>query len=75
MTQKLSTCKAYVQYRITGVDGDSDSKRFFKHVGINEGSTFKLVNIINKHYIIYIKGSRYAMEKALADYVMVEADV
>ncbi|QWB95966.1 ferrous iron transport protein A [Mycoplasmatota bacterium] len=74
MTQKLSTCNANVQYRITGIEGDSDIKRFFKHVGINEGSTFKLVNVINKHFIIYIKGSRYAMEKALAAHVMVEAD-
>lgn len=73
MTQKLSTCDQYVQYRIVGVDGDSDIKRFFKHVGINEGATFKLVHVINKHFIIYIKGSRYAMEKALAAYVMVEA--
>ena len=73
--QPLSTCQTNKSYVITQLLGDHDVKKFFKHVGLNEKDVLTLVNHINKHFIIYLKGSRYAMEKAIADHIMVTLHV
>lgn len=72
MVNKLSTCKINVQYEIKQIAGDEAMIRFFKHVGIHVGDTLKLVNILNRHYIVYIKGSRYAMEETIASNLFVK---
>lgn len=73
-TQPLSACQTHMRYMITDLLGDQGVKKFFKHVGLNVGDTLTLVNQINKHYIVYLKGSRYAMETAIADHIMVKSN-
>lgn len=69
--QLLSACKAQQHYQIDHVEGDVDSIRFFSRMGLYKGVEFELVQVINKHFIVYIKGSRYAMEKNLASMLVV----
>ncbi len=72
MAEKLSECKKNNHYKIVNIEGNDETNRFFKHVGIHLNDVITLVNILNQHYIIYSKGSRYAMEKILASSLMVE---
>lgn len=72
MVEKLSACKKNIHYKIVGIEGNDETNRFFKHVGIHVNDVITLVNILNQHYIIYSKGSRYAMEKILASSLLVE---
>lgn len=71
MEKTLSKCKNGTTYQIFKLLGDDNALRFYDHVGLRLGDSLMLVNIINKHAIILIKGSRYAMELKLADQIMV----
>jgi len=71
MEYTLNECKKGVTYQVSKLLGDENALRFYEHVGLNLGDSLKLVNIINKHVIILIKGSRYAMEIKLAHQIMV----
>jgi len=74
MSQKLlSKCEKRAFYKVDHIEGDVEQIRFFGRIGLYKGVTFELVQIINKHYIVYIKNSRYAMEKALASLLVVDA--
>lgn len=72
MSKKLSECQSQQHYRIQQVEGDVEVIRFFSRMGLYKGVEFELIQMINKHYIVYIKGSRYAMEKDLASMLVVE---
>jgi len=75
MAVELKKATKGVPLRVTELTGDASFQRFFRHVGVRKGDTLTLITIINRHCVINIKGSRYAMEDALADHVMVENHV
>jgi len=72
MIKKLTTCSVGLAYQVTEILGLDDAKHFFSHVGLRINDKITLVNIINKHYIIYFKGARFAMEEVLAACLMVK---
>lgn len=54
--------------RITGKD---ETKRFLENLGFTEGSEVMVVSQIAGNMIVNIKGSRVAIDKAMANRIMV----
>lgn len=60
-------------YRIKSLLGNDQEKRFFAHMSLHKDDELEVVNRVSGHMIVYLKGSRYAMEIEVAKLIEVEA--
>jgi Fe2+ transport system protein FeoA len=72
-TMLLSSGQKGTFYRIKSLQGEDQVKRFFAHMSLHKEDVLEVVNDISGHIIVYLKGSRYAMEKEVAKLIEVEA--
>ncbi|MGI6119235.1 MAG: FeoA family protein [Desulfosporosinus sp.] len=52
--------------QIRNVLGNEKIRKFLFTLGCSEGEEITLISILGGHYIINLKGSRYAIDKKLA---------
>ncbi len=69
----LSTSKVGNTYRVTAVRSEQKLQNFLKTLGLIEGGEVTLITKTGTNYILNLKDSRYAVDKALASKIEVEA--
>lgn len=70
---KISTCEEGKTYKLLSIEGDEKTKSFLKTLGLIENSSVTLISKSATNFILNIKDSRYAIDKALASNITVEA--
>lgn len=68
----LSEGKKGNTYRILGIEGKEKTIKFLFTLGCYEGEEITLISMLGGNYIINIKDSRYAIDKAMAKSITVE---
>lgn len=68
---KLSEGTKGVKYIIKKVSGDADLKTFLYSLGCIENEEIQIIKTMRSNLIINIKGSRFAIDKTLADCIEV----
>lgn len=67
----LSMADVGKQQRIIRINGRDDTKRFLENLGFVEGGEVTVVSEILGNLIVSVKGTRVALDKAMANRIMV----
>lgn len=71
----LSQCQAGQISQITALLGDSDDSKIkmrLVHLGFHTKSVVELILVRGQNLVVSVDGSRFAMDKQLADFIQVE---
>ncbi|MCF6299253.1 MAG: ferrous iron transport protein A [Thiomicrorhabdus sp.] len=68
----LSQCSAGQTSQITALLGDSKIKMRLVHLGFHTNSMVELILIRGQNLVVSVDGSRFAMDKHIADFIQVE---
>ena len=68
----LSQCHAGQISQITALLGDSNIKMRLVHLGFHTKSVVELVLIRGENLVVCVDGSRFAIDKQIADLIQVE---
>ncbi len=68
----LSQCRSGQISQITVLLGDSKIKMRLVHLGFHTKSIVELILIRGQNLVVSVDGSRFAMDKHIADYIQVE---
>lgn len=68
----LSEGKVGTTYKVLSVEGKEKTKKFLFTLGCYEGEYITLISMLAGNYVINIKDSRYAIDKAMAKSIAVE---
>lgn len=69
---KLSDVNVGSKVTVKAVSGDEKTKKFLHSLGCSEHQEIALISILSGNYILNIKGSRYALDKKMAETIEVE---
>jgi len=70
--QLLSQCSAGQTSQITALLGDAKIKMRLVHLGFHTKSMVELILIRGQNLVVSVDGSRFAMDKHIADFIQVE---
>ena len=68
----LSQCHAGQISQITALLGETETKLRLVHLGFHTKSIVELVLVRGQNLIVCVDGSRFAIDKQIADYIQVE---
>ncbi|WP_019557571.1 FeoA family protein [Thiomicrorhabdus arctica] len=68
----LSHCHAGQISQITALQGDSEIKMRLVHLGFHTNSVVELILIRGQNLVVCVDGSRFAVDKQIANYIQVE---
>lgn len=65
--------KQGISYNITSLSTKKDAQRFFIYAGLKIGDRLTLIHILSGHYIVLIKGKRFALDTSIAKEIQIKA--
>lgn len=68
----LSQCHAGQICQITALQGDLEIKMRLVHLGFHTHSVVELILIRGQNLVVSVDGSRFAIDKKIADYIQIE---
>lgn len=68
----LADAKIGQTVTVKGVEGKERIKNFLVSLGCFDGEQITLISILSGNYIVNIKDSRYAFDKKIAKYILIE---
>ena len=68
----LSECHPGQISQITALQGDAEIKMRLVHLGFHTHSVVELILIRGQNLVVCVDGSRFAIDKQIADYIQVE---
>lgn len=67
----LSMCSVGETCKVKKIGGSAEVKQRLNEIGFNVGSPVTIVSAINGNIIVQVKESRFALDRAMANRIMV----